>query len=70
MDFQSSPQLCRETCWTGMNSIKKPQKLEKSADLDLVVFVMKNLVYQTGVLVKVICTSRWRGCPGVSGNGK
>lgn len=37
-----------------MNSIKKTPKLEKSADLDLVVFVMKNLVYQTGVMVKVI----------------
>lgn len=70
LDFHSIPELCRETRWTGMNSIKKPQKLEKSADLDLVVFVMMNLVYQTGVMVKVICTSRWGGCPGVTGKEK
>lgn len=41
-----------------MNSIKKSQKLGKSADLDLVVFVMKNLVSQTGVMVKALRTPR------------
>lgn len=36
----------------------KPKKLHRPADVDLVVFVMTNLVYQRGVVVKDVYTSR------------
>jgi len=39
-----------------MNSIKN-QNVTRSADVGLVVFIRKNLVYQRGVVVKGICTS-------------
>lgn len=55
-----------------MNSIKKPQKLEKSAHLDLVVFVMKNLgsFLPTRSDGEGYMYFKVRECPGVTGNGK